>query len=53
MIKRWAVFAGDNFYPCGGMSDYQASFSVRRDAYDYAKSLRRDWVIVYDMEDYE
>lgn len=53
MIKRWAVFAGDNYYPSGGMGDFRASFDTKEEAKDFSKDLRWEWIEIYDMEEYK
>lgn len=53
MIKRWAVFAGENYYPCGGMGDFQASFDTQEEAETFSKGLNRDWIEIEDMEGYK
>lgn len=34
-MKRFAVFAYDNYYPSGGMYDYQVSFDTKYEAEEY------------------
>ena len=59
-MKRFAVFAGDNYYPCGGMNDFQKSFDTWGEALDFEKELmakrdytKPDWIQTFDMEEYE
>ena len=40
------LFAGDHYYPCGGVGDYQGSFMSLADA--VAKGDKRDWWHVTD-----
>lgn len=36
-LKRWWVFAGDTYYPCGGMGDFRGSFDTEKDAELFVK----------------
>lgn len=38
-MRRYMVFGGDHYYPCGGMHDYKESFDDRDEAREYANSL--------------
>ncbi len=58
--KRYFVFSGDNYYPCGGMEDFHSSHATRLEAFQVAYRLlsgegsefgwRRDWVQIWDSE---
>ncbi len=50
MTKKYHVFAGDNYYPLGGQ-DYKNSFEKELEAYNYAKSLKRDWYDVLETQE--
>lgn len=55
-MKRYLLFAGDNYYPAGGMSDFKKDFDTISDAKEYMKILQSekyapDWVEVYDLLD--
>ena len=47
-IKRYLVFAGDNYYACGGWSDYVCSSDSKEEAISLAKSFKKDWWQVVD-----
>ena len=58
MIKRFAVFSGECYYPRGGMSDYKKSFETREEAELYAKGIQGaddyyKWAEVEDMSEYD
>lgn len=42
-MKRYVVFAGDNFYPEGGWFDHRGSFDSEADAKECATALNTDW----------
>jgi hypothetical protein len=49
---RFVVFAFDEYYPGGGLSDVESRHDDRDEAITAAKGLRRDNVYVYDrLED--
>jgi len=57
--KRYALFAGDNYYPTGGIRDlinfYETVEEAKAEAMREAKNVFRsvyiyDWAHVYDME---
>lgn len=60
-MKRYAVFAWDDYYPSGGMGNFVKSFNDQHDAFVYAEQLkeRQDaWIFkenveIFDMEEYE
>lgn len=39
-MKRFAVFAFDNYYPSGGMEDFQKSFATEAEAIAYVEKER-------------
>ena len=60
-LKRYAVFAGDIYYPAGGWSDFKGSFDLPDDAKAEAvrwtspakgrQYPRHDWAHVVDLTD--
>jgi hypothetical protein len=50
-MKRYIIFAFDQYYPCGGLSDIIAHVAEKEDAIQRAKDLKRwHFVDVYDCE---
>ena len=50
-MKRFLVFVWDQFYPEGGMNDFQASFNELETAKKFTDNiLKYDWYQVYDLE---
>ncbi len=48
-LKRFLVFGGDCYYPCGGWNDFKGSFGTKKAAIKLASSFGRDdWVHVFD-----
>lgn len=43
---RYMLFAGDNYYPCGGMEDFRGLYDTLIDL--VANIGRADWFNVYD-----
>ena len=41
-MKRYLVFAFDQYYPCGGWSDFKGDFDYHGDALALANRLKRD-----------
>lgn len=41
MEKRYLLFAGDNYYPVGGIKDYRGTFDKEVDA--LVQGARYDW----------
>lgn len=39
-MKRFAVFAGDNYYPGGGMGDFIKSFDTAEEARAFVEELK-------------
>lgn len=52
-MKHFWVFAGDNYYPNGGMSDFIGSYSTEEEAVAVAKALKEqreyDWAEVENI----
>jgi hypothetical protein len=45
---RYMLFAGDNYYPCGGMDDFHGRYATIA---ELVKNIgRADWFNVYDLE---
>jgi hypothetical protein len=49
-MKRYLLFAGDYYYPCGGMNDFIKSFDTANDAFEHALSLKVDWCHMLDSQ---
>jgi len=49
--KRFWLFAGDNYYPSGGMKDFKGSFDTAEEATTASISLHIDWWEVYDTQE--
>lgn len=43
-MKTYLLFAGDNHYPDGGISDYRGDFNSVDDAIDYFQSGEIRWL---------
>lgn len=54
MMKRFMVFAGDSFYPCGGTNDFVADFDTIYEVKDflYDNVCRKDANYEYDWANY-
>lgn len=54
-MKRFLVFAGDNYYPRGGFKDLKAQGDTYIKAWDNAKVVYQktefDWCHIVDTED--
>ena len=51
MLKRFLVFGGDNYYPCGGWNDFQGSYETYELALKWATaSPSGDWWHIVDSE---
>ncbi len=44
------LFAGDDYYPCGGVDDFQGMFEVLDDAIREVPNLRYDWWHIVDSD---
>lgn len=53
-IKRFVVFAGSQYYPCGGYHDYKYSFDTLEEAEKLIKEWqekgRYEWHQIWDLE---
>jgi hypothetical protein len=47
-MNRYLLFAGDHYYPCGGIRDYVGAFSNKVDAINAV--VDKDWWHVLDTE---
>jgi hypothetical protein len=47
-MNRYLLFAGDHYYPCGGIRDYVDAFSTKVDAINTV--VDKDWWHVVDIE---
>lgn len=52
-MKTFFVFAGQHYYPGGGMNDFIGSFLTKEEADDFAEEIKEmrekyDWVNVKD-----
>ena len=48
-MKRFLVFAGDNWYPFGGWKDFKESFDTLHEAQNYLMdSSSYDWYHIVD-----
>jgi hypothetical protein len=47
-MKRYFLFAGDNYYPQRGMTDFINSFDEIELALEEAANLQCDWWHIYD-----
>lgn len=47
-MKRFIVFSGLQYYPEGGMSDFDDSFDTLDEAKNFLLEHRYDWAHVYD-----
>jgi hypothetical protein len=49
-MKRYALFAGETYYPAGGWSDFIGSFDSFSAADEVAQKENRDWSHVIDLD---
>ena len=50
-MKRYALFAGDTYYPAGGWGDFEGSFDTPEQAKQAAEALGHgDWWHVIDLQ---
>ncbi len=55
-MKRYLLFAGDMYYPCGGWEDFKDDFDTVEEAREGVRSLRRnpwggpDWWDIIDTK---
>ena len=54
MVKRYYLFAGDNYYPLGGGSDFIKSYEQLEDAVAFGERIKEkgsmDWWHVFDSQ---
>ncbi len=49
-MKRYALFAGDQYYPSGGWDDFIGTYDSVEDALEAeAKRTRHDWYQIVDL----
>lgn len=55
MTHRYLVFAGEDFYPSGGWSDFRGAFDTLEEAMASAQELKRTvgWVEVVSLEAFQ
>lgn len=54
MTKKYHVFSGASYYPCGGSYDYNQSFISQDDALEFVKSLKLaydDWFEIMETQE--
>jgi hypothetical protein len=44
------IFAGEQYYPCGGVSDHQGSKDTLEEAMEFVANLKCDWWHIADSE---
>lgn len=49
-MNRYLLFAGDQYYPCGGWNDFRGGFSSIEDARDATRDKDFDWWHVIDIQ---
>lgn len=56
-MKRFLLFVGDTYYPCGGWRDFKGSFDTEDEARAHAAVLKADengygwdWAHIVDTE---
>lgn len=49
-VKRFVVFFGDYYYPCGGITDKKGDFDTFDEAKELLKSKKFDWHEIWDLE---
>ena len=52
-MKRYALFAGEFYYPCGGWEDFVQAFDTSKEAHDYFKTNKKqcgNWYQVIDLQ---
>lgn len=52
-MKRYLLFAGDDYYPQGGMSDFVDSFNTPQEAYDSYAPKYNAWYQIVDYQTLE
>jgi hypothetical protein len=49
-MKRYLVFEGYNYYPCGGGDDFASAFDSLEEAKQATDASEEDWAHVWDNE---
>lgn len=49
-VKRFVLFAGEQYYPSGGWEDYDSSFDTLEEAKTRAQEVTSDWRDIVDLE---
>lgn len=49
-MKRYAVFSGENYYPCGGWSDFQGTFDTIEEARSHIATQKDQWWQIVDLQ---
>jgi hypothetical protein len=49
-MKRYLLFAGDDYYPAGGFEDFIKDFDSIEDAENCLPTLSFDWYQIVDQE---
>jgi hypothetical protein len=42
-MKPYLLFAGDDYYPCGGWQDYKGDFNSESEAMEYLANAHCGW----------
>lgn len=51
IMKRYLLFRGDDYYPMGGMYDFEGDFDSVSEAMIKLNDLSYDWFHIYDLEE--
>jgi hypothetical protein len=49
-FQSYLVFFGDNYYPCGGWSDFKGSFDTIEEAREFLLTKNFDWYQIVDSQ---
>ena len=51
-MRKYILFAGDDYYPSGAMGDYMGAYTTIQDAKDAFEKTNNDWaeIAIYDGE---
>ena len=49
-MKRFLLFGGDCYYPCGGWDDFVSDFETLHDAEAAVEQLPEDWHQIVDTK---
>jgi hypothetical protein len=47
-MKRYLMFAGSHYYPCGGWEDFKGCYDTVEEAEAAARAEKEDWTQVVD-----